>query len=83
MKNTKLLLKINKLIQRMHYSYLKKKKLTDTNIIANKFCEYFTDIVLNLAKTRKMPQNINVQAQQARKTVHVNTRKFTTFRSLK
>ena len=34
---------------------------TDSNIIANKFCKYFTDIGPSLAKNIKMPQDINAK----------------------
>ena len=35
------------------------EELTDSNIIANTFCKYFTDIGPSLTKNIKMPQNIN------------------------
>ena len=37
------------------------EKITDSNIIANKFCKYFTDIGPSLAKNIKMPKNIDVE----------------------
>ena len=37
------------------------EKITGLNIIANKFCKYFTDIGPSLAKKRKMPKNFNVK----------------------
>ena len=37
------------------------EEITDSNIIANKFCKYFTDIGPCLAKNIKMPKNINVK----------------------
>ena len=36
------------------------EEITYSNIIANKFCKYFTDIGPSLAKNIKMPKNINV-----------------------
>ena len=37
------------------------EEITDSNIIANKFCKYFTDIGPSLTKNMKMPKNINVK----------------------
>ena len=37
------------------------EEITDSNIIAYKFCKYFTDIGPSLAKNIKMPKNINVE----------------------
>ena len=37
------------------------EEITDSNIIANTFCKYFTDIRPSLAKNIKMPKNINVK----------------------
>ena len=37
------------------------EEINDSNIIANKFCKYFTDIEPSLAKNIKMPKNINVE----------------------
>ena len=37
------------------------EEITNSNIIANKFCKYFTDIGPSLAKNIKMPKNINVK----------------------
>ena len=37
------------------------EEITDSNIIANKFCKYFTDIGPSLAKNIKMAKNINVK----------------------
>ena len=37
------------------------EEITDSNIIANKFCKYFTDIGRSIAKNIKMPKNINVK----------------------
>ena len=37
------------------------EEITNSNIIANQFCKYFTDIGPSLAKNIKMPKNINVK----------------------
>ena len=37
------------------------KEITDSNIIANKFCKYFTDVRPSLTKKIKMLKNINVK----------------------
>ena len=37
------------------------EEITDSNIIANKFCKYFTDIGPSLAKNIKMPKTLTVK----------------------
>ena len=37
------------------------EEITDSNIIANKFCKYFTDIGPSLAKNIKMPKTLTLK----------------------
>ena len=43
------------------YFMINREEIIDSNIIANKFCKYFTDIGPSLAKNIKMPENINAK----------------------
>ena len=40
---------------------INREKVTDADNIANKFCEYFTNIGPSLAKNNNMPKNIKVE----------------------
>ena len=40
---------------------INREEITDANNIANKFCEYFTNIGPSLAKNINMPKNIKVE----------------------
>ena len=44
-----------------NYFVINGEEITDSNIKANKFCKYFTDIRPSLAKNIKIPQNINAK----------------------
>ena len=44
-----------------NYFMINGEEITDSNIIANTFCKYFTDNGPSLSKNIKMPQNINAK----------------------